>query len=321
MFQRHFAAILLTTLVCGTASAQEYPSRAVTLIVPQSAGSGGDAVARLLSDQLAQQLGQAVVVENRPGANGVVAMSTVAKAVPDGYTVLLTGVSQMSFNPHLYDSLPYDPAKDFTYIAPVVDTPFVMVASNKSGLESVQDLIEAAKANPEHVTFSSAGNGNSTHLATEMMANQAGVKMQHVPYKGSGPALNAVLSGEIDLMTSVLGTALPQIQAGSMKPLAVLAADRVDDLPDVPTLVEAGVDAAPMPGWFAIVGPVGLDPDVVQTLNDAVQASLSEPSVTERLEQLYFVPLRGSAQEIKDRADRDSQDWGEFIERAGLKVE
>lgn len=321
MFKRHLAATLFATLFCATASAQDYPSRTITLIVPQSAGSGGDAVARLLSDQLAQHLGQAVVVENRPGANGVVAMSTVAKAKPDGYTVLLTGVSQMSFNPHLYGTLPYDPDTDFTYVAPVVDTPFVMVASNNSGLETMQDLIAAAQENPEHVTFSSAGNGNSTHLATEMMASQADIKMQHVPYKGSGPALNAVLSGEVDVMTSVLGTALPQIQAGSMKPLAVLASERVADLPDVPTLAEAGVKAAPMPGWYAIVGPVGLEPEVVQIMNDAVQASLSEPSVTQRLEQLYFVPLRGSAQEMKERADHDSQSWGEFIEQAGLKLD
>src|SRR5690606_38223466 len=146
----------------------------------------------------------------------------------------------------------------------VVDTPFVLVASPGSGFKTLDDLLSAARKQPGHVTFSSAGKGNSTHLATEMAASQAGIALQHIPYKGPAPALNAVMSGEVDAMTSVLGTALPQIAAGTVTPLAVLAAERAADLPDVPTLKEAGLNAPPMPGWYAIVGPAGLKPEVVQ---------------------------------------------------------
>lgn len=321
MLKLRLATAFCATLLCAASSATSFPDRAVTLIVPQSAGSGGDVVARLLSDKIAQNLGQSVIVDNKPGANGVVAMSSVAKARADGYTILLTGVSQMSFNPHLYATLPYDPAKDFTYVAPVVDTPFVLIASKNSGFKTLEDFISTARKQPGDVTFSSAGKGNSTHLATEMAASQANITLQHIPYKGSAPALNAVMSGEVDVMTSVLGTALPQITAGAVVPLAVLAGERATDLPDVPTLKESGLKAPPMPGWYAIVGPAGLEPDVVQRLNTAIQSALADPVIDQRLRKLYFVPMQGSAQEMMERAERDSKVWGAFIAKAGLKVD
>ncbi|WP_253700218.1 Bug family tripartite tricarboxylate transporter substrate binding protein [Cupriavidus pauculus] len=322
MYRRLMAsACLASTMLClGAAQAQDaYPNRPVRLIVPQSAGSGGDVVARLLSDRLAQELGQSIVVDNRPGANGIVAMSTVAKAAPDGYTVLLTGVSQISFNPHLYASLPYNPQKDYTFIAPVVDTPFVIVASKASGITSVQSFIDKAKNKPGGLTFSSAGVGNSTHLAMEVVADKLGAKMTHVAYKGSGPALTGVVAGEVDTMVSVLGAALPQVTGGTVVPVAIVGAQRVKELPNVPTLKEAGVDVPVMPSWYALVGPAGLDPKIVARLNTAVQTALADPQIKARLASLYLFPVVGSADAIRQRAMSESKVWGEFIRKRGIQ--
>jgi tripartite-type tricarboxylate transporter receptor subunit TctC len=267
------------------------------------------------------ELGASVVVENRPGANGIVAMSYVAKAPADGYTLLLAGVSQMSFNPKLYKALPYDPAKDYTYVAPVVDTPFVLVANKDVPYKTLGQLIAAAKAAPGRITFASAGAGNSTHLSTEMIASGAGIQLKHIPYKGSGPALNAVIGGQVDLMTSVLGSALPQIQAGNVVALAVLADRRASDLPGVPTLREAGLDVPAMPGWFAIVGPAGMETTVVDKLNAAVQAAIADPAISKKLRDLYFVPLQGSAGQMRARAEEDAKSWGAFITKTGIQVD
>lgn len=298
-----------------------YPDHPVRLIVPQSAGSGADVVARLLSEKMASALGASVVVENKPGANGIVATSYVAKAPADGYTLLLAGVSQMSFNPKLYKSLPYDANKDFTYIAPVVDTPFVLVAGKSSPYKNLPQLLAAAKAAPDSITFASAGAGNSTHLSTEMIAAGAGIKLRHVPYKGSGPALNAVIGGQVDVMTSVLGSALPQIEAGNVIPLAILAEQRASDLPNVPTLKEAGIQAPAMPGWFALMGPAGTDSAIVSKLNGAIQAAIADPAVNKRLKDLYFVPMQGSADAMRARAEDDAKVWGEFIASTGVQVD
>ncbi|OZI34594.1 ABC transporter substrate-binding protein [Bordetella genomosp. 10] len=313
--------LLAAALALPAARAAGFPDHPIRLIVPQSAGSGGDVVVRLLSDRMGSALGASVVVENKPGANGIVAMSYVAKSPPDGYTLLLAGVSQMSFNPKLYKNLPYDADKDYTYVAPVVDTPFVLVAGKNSPYKTLPQLIAAAKAAPNAITFASAGAGNSTHLSTELIASGAGIKLKHIPYKGSGPALNAVIGGQVDLMTSVLGSALPQIQAGNVVPLAVLADQRASDLPNVPTLQEAGLHVPPMPGWFALVGPAGMDQAVVGKLNAAVQAAIADPGVDRKLRDLYFVPLHGSAEQMRTRADQDARFWGDFIARNGIQVD
>jgi len=322
MYRRLMASALLASAVlCQTAALADdaYPNRPIRMIVPQSAGSGGDVVARLLSERLAQELGQSIVVDNRPGANGIVAMSTAAKAPADGYTVLLTGVSQISFNPHLYASLPYNPQKDYTFISPVVDTPFVLLASKASGITSVQAFIDKARNKPGGLTFSSAGVGNSTHLAMEVVADKLGLKMTHVAYKGSGPALTGVVAGEVDAMVSVLGAALPQVTGGTVVPVMIIGPRRVKELPNVPTVKEAGIDVPLMPSWYALVGPAGLDAKIVATLNAAVQSALADPQVKARLSSLYLYPVAGSPEAIKQRAASESKVWGEFIRKRGIQ--
>jgi len=309
------------SFVSTVAAQSNYPTHPIRLVVPQSTGSGADIVARLISHKVGATIGQTIVVENRPGANGVVATAAVAKAAPDGYTLLLTGVSQMSFNPKLYKTLPYTPEKDFTYISPIVNTPFVLVTGKNSRYSSLRQLIATAKSAPVSITYASAGHGNSTHLSTEMVATATGIKLHHIPYKGSGPALNAVIGGEIDLMTSVVGSALAHIQGGNLIPLVVLADARVADLPDVPTLKEAGVEAPTMPGWFAVVGPTGLDPEIVRKLNAAFQTAVNDPEIGKKLKDLYFVPFQGSGEQMRAKAAEDAEVWGAFITQAGIQID
>lgn len=298
-----------------------WPARPVKLLVPQGAGSGSDVIARLLSDRLTQQLGQAVVVENNPAANGLVALGAVAKSPADGYTLVLVGVSQIAFNPALYKSLPYDPLKDFTFLAPVADTPFVLVTSTRSGIKTFAQFLEQAKAKNGELTFGSAGIGNSTHIAMELIAATAGVKLMHVPYKGSAAALTAVLAGEVDAMVSVVGPALPQVQSGKVQAVAVLGATRVPQWPQVPTVKEAGLNVPPMPGWYAIAGPAHLDPKIVAAFNAALQKVMADPVVKARLAELSLPAMSGGEAEIRRRAIDDQAFWSAFIIRNNIRVE
>ncbi|MBP0443582.1 tripartite tricarboxylate transporter substrate binding protein [Roseomonas sp. SSH11] len=306
----------------GRALAQApFPSQPIRLIVSQAAGSNTDVVARLMAEPMARKLGQPVVVENRAGANGVIATTYIKQQRPDGHTIALVGVSLLTFNPYLYSNLPYDPAKDFTFIAPVSDTPFILVVSPKSGITSLQAFIERAKAQPGRLTFSSAGIGNSTHLATEMLADRTGIQLTHVPYAGTSQALTAVMTGEVDAMISVLGNALPQIRNGALVPLATVAAARSRDLPDLPTLVEAGVNAPVMPGWLALIGPAGMPESVVTLLNTAVHEAMSDPALMQNMTASNIVPIPGSADDIRRRVARDGEIWGGFIKAKNLRVE
>ncbi len=305
----------------GSYAQDAWPTRPIKLVVPQGPGSGSDVIARLLGDRLAQHLKQPVVIENNPAANGLVAMGAVAKAPADGYTLILSGVSQLAFNPALYKDLPYNPAKDFTYIAPVADTPFVLVTSNKSAIKTFAQFIEQAKKKNGELTFSSAGIGNSTHIAMELIAANAGVKLLHVPYKGSGAALGAVLAGEVDAMISVVGPALAQVQAGKVNAVAVLGASRVAQWPQVPTVKETGLDVPAMPGWYAIVGPAGLNPKMVATFNTAMQQVMADAAVKSRLAELSLPPMSGGEPEIRRRAAADLTFWSDFIRKNNIRVE
>lgn len=325
--RRQFVSLLLagggSLGIARSAAADEsaWPARPIKLVLPQGPGSGSDVLARLVSDKLAQNLGQPVVIENNPAANGLVALGTVAKAQPNGYTLVLAGVSQMAFNPALYKSLPYDPQRDFTYIAPLADTPFVLVTSVRSGIRTFAQFVEQAKKKAGQLTFSSAGIGNSTHIAMEMIAARAGVKLSHIPYKGSGAALVAVMAGEIDAMISVVGPALPQIASGKVNAIAVLGAQRVPQLPAVPTLREAGLDIPPMPGWYAVAGPAHLDPKVVATFSAALLKVTNDPAMRARLLELSFTPMSGGDTEMRQRAAMDTAFWSDFIRKQNIQVD
>ncbi|HEY0884091.1 MAG TPA: tripartite tricarboxylate transporter substrate binding protein, partial [Ramlibacter sp.] len=241
------------TFAAGVAAAQDFPTRPIRLVIPQAPGSGADAVGRMMADFMTKDLKQSVVVDNKPGANGIIASQLVQKEPADGYTLLLTSVSLVSFNQFLYKNVPYDPLKDFTFVAPVADASFVLMASTKSGIKSWDDLVKKAKAQPEGITYASAGTGNSTHLYTEMIALRSGMKLRHIPYKSSGPALMAVVSGETDVMTVVTATGLPQVKAGKVVALAQSGETRSPQMPNLPTLKELAPNIPALPGWYALV--------------------------------------------------------------------
>ncbi len=296
-----------------------FPSQPVRLVVPLAAGTLTDIIARLLAEPMARDLGQPVVIENRGGANGNLAAAYLKQQRPDGHAVMLAGVSMFAFNPFLYPNLPYDPARDFTYVAPVVNTPFILVASRKSGITSVAQFLDRARAEQGALTYASAGNGNSTHLAMEMVADAANIRLTHVPYSAVSP-MNSLISGETDTMLTVLGSSIPHIRAGAIVPLAVLLDARAPDLPDVPTLRESGVEAPTMPGWYALVGPSGMPDDATLRVNAALQAALRDPAVRQRLRDLYLDPMAGSPATIRESFERDSAIWGAFIQRRGLRL-
>ena len=316
---RRTAGALFAAL--STPALAQEAGQPLRLIIPQPPGGATDILARLVSEPLSKELGRPVVVENRPGANGIVSINALRQARPDGNALLLGGVSIFSFNPNLYPNLPYDPWRDFTWIAPVADTPFVVVAGRHTGIRSMAEFVERARAKPESITYGSAGIGNSTHLAMEMIAESAGIRLTHVPFAGSAPALTSIIAGDTDSMVNPLGSTLPMIRDGSVVALATLGAGRSPALPEVPTLREAGLTGVTMPGWYAFVGPAGMPTPAVERLNAAIRAVVDSPAVTQRLREAVLEPLSGSAAAIQQRARSESEAIGAFIRRRGIKVE
>lgn len=318
---RRGAASLLGGLAIGTRALAQETTQPLRIIIPQPPGGATDILARLLLEPLSRELGRPVLIENRPGANGIVSINALKQSRPDGSALLLGGVSIFSFNPNLYPNLPYDPWRDFTWIAPVADTPFVIVAGRRTGITTMAQLVERAKATPERITYGSAGIGNSTHLAMEMVSDRAGIRLVHVPFAGSAPALTSVMAGDTDSMLNPLGSTLSAIQSGNVVPLATLGAERSPALPNVPTLRETGLADVTMPGWYAFVGPAGMAAPVVERLNAAIRAVVDSPAITQRLREVVLEPVSGSAQSIQDRARAESTEMAGFIRRRGIRVE
>ena len=261
------------------------------------------------------------MVDNKPGANGIIASQMVQREPADGYTLLLTSVSLVSFNQFLYKNVPYDPLKDFTFVAPVADAGFVLVASNNSGIKSWDDLVKKAKAQPEGLTFASAGLGNSTHLYSEMIALRSGFKLRHIPYKSSGPALMAVVSGEADIMTVTTATGLAQIKAGKVAGLAQSGDARSPQLPDLPLLKELAPSIPALPGWYALVAPARMDPRVTQKLATAVNHFLSDPAMKQRLIDQFLFPIPGTPADIQKRAESEARTWGGLIRDLKIQID
>lgn len=249
------------------------------------------------------------------GANGIIAAAAVAKEKPDGYTLMFGIVSQMTMNQLVYKNVPYDGFRDFTWIAPVTDLAWLLVASKSSGIKTVNDLYARAKAEPGKLNYASSGTGNMTHLSLAMLASRAGLKMQHVPYKGAAPAITSLLSGESDLLVMVTNAVLTQIQAGNIVPLAVLGPSRIKALPNLPTFAEAGgaVALPRVPGWTALVGPLGISDAVRERLAQAVHGFLNDPSVKARLLALNIEPITGSGAEFQRSSRSETEVWARFI--------
>ena len=279
---------LSSAAVAAGASAAEYPTRPIKLVVPYAAGGPTDVLGRMVGDYLGRDLKQAVVVENKAGAQGAIGAEAVARSEPDGYTLFVTAASIIVLNPLLYKKLPYDPVKDFRMLALVTDLPVVMEVHPSVPAKTVAEFVAYAKQNPGKLNFGSAGTGGTIHLAGEMFKQMAGIDMIHVPYKGAGPALTDLLSGNIQVMFDTLGTALPPVKAGLLRPLAVSSAQRIPDLPDVPTIAESGYPDYAVSVWYGIAAPSKLPDEIAQKISASLDRALNDDTFRASLEKIGF---------------------------------
>lgn len=314
----------LGTLLCGmadTALAQAgYPQRAITLVVPQQAGGANDAIARVVAQKLSEQLGQPVVVDNRPGAGGNVGTAAAAKARPDGHTLLLTADSAQVINPWLYQHTGFDPVKDFEPVAPLATAGYVLVANPAFPASNVAELVALAKAHPGQYAIASAGNGTLNHLIGEMLQKTAGITLQHVPYKGSAAAATDVVGGQVPLSVQSLPSSIAFIKAGKLKVLGVVNTRRVAALPDVPTIGEtlAGFGQTP---WYGLFAPAGTPPAVVARLQAEVAKALEQKDVAERLAAVGCEPYKGNSAQLAALVRDDLARWGRAVKDTGAKLD
>jgi len=318
---RFLLTFLLLLFVSLEAGAQPYPARPVTFVVPFAPGGGTDISARTVAAKLQQKWGQGVLVENRGGAGGVIGTDVVAKAKPDGYTLLIANVGITSINPVLYARLPYDPDKAFTPVSLICELPFVLMASPKFPPNSVKELVAYAKANPEKVTYASSGQGGSPHLTAELFQLLTGTKMTHVPYKGGGPAMTDLMAGHVDILFASVLEGSGHIRAGKLKGLAVTHANRNPAIPDVPTIAEAGVKGGESGSWIALLAPAGTPAAVVSKINSDVKEAVADPAVAEKLVSQGAVPQASTPQELQALIDKDLARYGKIIRDKGLKAE
>ncbi|VTU33890.1 Argininosuccinate lyase [Variovorax sp. PBL-H6] len=294
-----------------------YPGHPVTMVVPYPAGGSADILARTLGQKLAERLGQPVVIDNRAGAGTAIGAKHVAGAPADGYTLLMGTVSSQAINPAM-NKVGYDPVKDFTPVAPLASIPFVLVAHPSFPGKSVADVIAQAKARPGELSYASAGLGTSNHLAGELLASAAGIRLLHVPYKGSAPALNDVVAGHLPLMFDLQATALPYVQSGKLKALALTGRARSALLPDVPTAIESGLPGYEVSAWFGVFAPAGLPAPVLERLNSDINAVLKAPEMQKRLQELGAEPEQGSAEAFAKFTRDEAAKWSAVVKKAGL---
>jgi tripartite-type tricarboxylate transporter receptor subunit TctC len=304
-----------------SAAAQSYPSKPIRLIVPFAAGGGNDNVARLVGRRLADGLGQPVVVDNRPGAGGVVGAELAAKSAPDGYTLFLGGVGSHAINPNLHDKLPYDPIKDFAPVALLAQAPLVLVVHPSVPAKSVAELTAYARAHPGKLNFASNGNGSSSQLAAVMFDSMAGVEMVHVPYKGLSPALADLLSGQVQLMFSSVVAILPHVKAGKLRGLAVTGAKRLASLPELPTIAESGLPGYEASSWYGILAPAGTPRDIVMKLNAELAKALEQPEVRNSLLAEGAEPVGGSPEAFAAHIRAEKERLGKLIRDAKIRLE
>jgi len=318
----------LSALACSLAfaaplaHAAEYPTRPIKLVVPYAAGGPTDVLGRMVGDYLSRDLKQTVVVENKAGAQGAIGAEVAARAEPDGYTLFFTAASIVVLNPQLYKKLPYDPVKDFRMLAIVTDLPVLMEVHPSVPAKTVAEFVAYAKQNPGKLNFGSAGTGGTTHLAGEMFRQMAGIDMVHIAYKGAGPALTDLLSGNIQLMFDTLGTALPPVKAGLLRPLAVSSAQRIADLPDVPTMAEAGYPQYAVSVWYGVAAQSKLPDEIAQKLKASLDRALNDDTFRASLDKSGFAPLRPkSFAEIDKFIDADRKLWTGVIKELNISLD
>lgn len=319
-----FAAALAAFMLAAQAAAQPYPSRPVRMLVPYSAGGPTDLLARALAPKMSESMGQPVIVENRLGAGGSIAMDAIAKGAPDGYLIGVGLTGTQSINPHLYAKLPYNPLKDFTPITPIVSYVNVLIVGQAVPVNNLAELIAYAKANPNKVAYASGGKGASNHLSGELLRVLTGAPMVHVPYKGNAPALVDVISGNATFMFDILTTALPQIRSGKVRAVAVTSAKRSQYAPDVPTMKEAGVAGHDEVGsdlWMGIFAPPGTPKPIADRLYSEIVKAMNAPELVERVRGLAYDVWTLKPEEFAAHLRTDHAKWGKVVKAAGIVAE
>ncbi len=314
---------LLTSASClgMTAHAQSYPVKPIRLISPYAPGGGSDTLARVLGQKLAETIGQPVVVDNRPGAAGSLGAELVAKSAPDGYTILVTPSAVLTINPHLHPKLRYDPFKDFAHITAATNSPYYLVSSPKMPVTNVKELIAYARANPGKLTYSSSGNGSSTHLAGVLFNNMAKTDVLHVPYKGSGPAIVDLLAGNIQMRFSSVVPVLPHVRAGRLRGLAMSSAKRYTPLPDVPTVGESGLPGFVVESFYVVSAPGGTPRAIVARLNKEILAKLTDPEMGARMAADGAEVIGSSPEEVTKMLREDYARWAQPVKESGAKAD
>jgi tripartite-type tricarboxylate transporter receptor subunit TctC len=299
-----------------------YPAKPIKLIVSFTPGGGADLTARTVGLKMSEQMKQPVVVENRPGANGLVGAGAVAQSAPDGYTLLLTDRGALGVNPSLYKSMPYDPVQDFAYVGIVTVAPYVLVVDPRLPVKSVAELVEHAKANPGKINYGSFGIASMAHLNIEALKSRLGINLVHVPYKGAGPAVQGVVAGDAGVTISSPTAVLGFVRDGRLRALAIGASKRSNLLPDVPTLREAGVDEDVLAStYFAFAVPAATPRPIVERLHQEMKRALSAPEVAERLGRAGLEPTGGSGEELLELVKRDIPRFGKIVQDIGIQPE
>jgi tripartite-type tricarboxylate transporter receptor subunit TctC len=313
-----FAVALMAT----DAHSADYPTRPIKLVVPYAAGGPTDVLGRLVGEYLGRDLKQAVIVENKAGAQGAIGAEAVARSEPDGYTLFVTAASIIVLNPMLYKKLSYDPVRDFRMLALVTDLPVVMEVHPSVPAKNVAEFVAYAKQNPGKINFGSAGTGGTIHLAGEMFKQIAGVDMVHVPYKGAGPALTDLISGNIQVMFDTLSTALPPVKSGLLRAIGVSSEARSPDLPDVPTIAESGYPDYRVSVWYGIAAPAKLPDDIAQKISASLDRGLNDDAFRASLEKIGFPVFRPrSAASIAEFIDADRARWSAVIKAQNTSLD
>nr|WP_278874991.1 tripartite tricarboxylate transporter substrate binding protein [Variovorax paradoxus] len=319
---RTLAACGLAALAAAShAQADSYPDKPVTLVVPTAPAGGTDTIARLIADALGKKLKQTFIVDNRPGANGILGTDLAARAAPDGYRLLFTYAAAMVVNPSLYKKLPYDPLKDFAPVAQVGRGGNLLLVRKDLPVKTIQEFVAYAKARPDKLSYCSWGNGSGGHLAMESLKKQAGLVMTHVPYKGSGPCVQDLVGGQVDAAFADISSTVEIVRAGRIRALANSGPSRIPMLPDVPTMTESGYPFTTY-AWYGLLAPAKTPPAVVKKLNEAVNQVLRDPAVVRRMYELNFNDLpQNTPEQFAATIQKDMRDWGALVKEIGLTPE
>jgi tripartite-type tricarboxylate transporter receptor subunit TctC len=311
-----FGVLLLSWGICLA----QYPNKPVTIVVGFEPGGGTDTTARILQPVLGEQLGQQIVVENRAGAGGNIAVDHVAKAAPDGYTIVLANVGALAVNPHILKT-PYDPLKDLVPISMAAEFANVLVVQPSLGVSSVADFVKLAKSKPATITYASSGIGGAGHLSGELLRRVASIDIVHVPYKGGGPAMQGFLGGQVDSFFATPISSISQIRAGKAKAVATTGSKRAALMPDVPTIAESGYPGYEALNWYGFLGPRGMQKDVVERLNKEFVKALAHPQVVAALHKTGTEPKSSTADEFSAYIKREYDTWGKVVKEAGIKAQ